>query len=44
MEDIISKGYSRIPVCNLELTERVGILLVKDLVTIYLDAKPYVIS
>jgi metal transporter CNNM len=44
MEEIISKGYSRIPVFNPELTDCVGILLIKDLVTSYLDAKPYVVS
>lgn len=44
MEEIITKGFSRIPVCNPELTECVGVLLIKDLVNIYLDAKPYVVS
>ncbi len=44
MEEIISKGYSRIPVFDPGLTECVGILLIKDLVNSYLDAKPYVVS
>jgi metal transporter CNNM len=44
INEIITTGYSRIPIFNSELTECMGILLRKDLVDSYFDAKPYNIS
>lgn len=44
ISEIIATGYSRIPILSADLTECVGILLRKDLITSYLEAKPYIIS
>lgn len=44
IEEIKDKGFSRIPVFSLELTECYGLLLMKDLVDVDLDERPYKVS
>lgn len=41
IDDIKRRNYSRIPVLNKDLTDCVGILLMKDLVDIDFDERPY---
>src|SRR6185312_17456268 len=41
LEEIKYKGFSRIPVFNQERTECFGLLLMKDLIDIDFDERPY---
>jgi CBS domain containing-hemolysin-like protein len=44
IDEIKEENWSRIPVFNAELTECYGILLMKDLVDIDFDERPYRVS